>query len=58
MEKLFCMLQKATEDEESSYEFDEDVDLRTILIDTFPIYFKCSTISYHIFSSQKTWRKA
>ena len=52
------MLQKATEDEESSCEFDEDVDLRTILIDTFPIYFKCSTISYHIFSSQKTWRKA
>ena len=36
---------KATEDDESSYGSDEEMDLRTIMIDTFPIYLKCSTIS-------------
>ena len=36
---------KAMEDEESSCGFDEEMDLRTILIGTFPISLKCSTIS-------------
>ena len=36
---------KTTEDNESSGEMDEEVDLRTILIGTFPISLKCSTIS-------------
>ena len=36
---------KATEDEESCCGFGEEVDLRTIMIDTFPISLKCSTIS-------------
>ena len=36
---------KATEDKESSCGYDEEMDLRTILIGTFPISLKCSTIS-------------
>ena len=36
---------KATKNEESSCGSDEEVDLRTILIGTFPISLKCSTIS-------------
>ena len=36
---------KATKDEESSYRSDEEMDLKTILIGTFPISLKCSTIS-------------
>ena len=36
---------KATEDEEFSCRSDEEVDLRTILIGTFPISLKCSNIS-------------
>ena len=36
---------KATEDNESTKEMDEEMDLRTILIGTFPICLKCSTIS-------------
>ena len=35
---------KATEDEESSCGFDEEVDLKTIMIVTFLISLKCSTI--------------
>ena len=35
----------ATEDDESTEEMDEEMDLRTILIGTFPKYLKCSTIS-------------
>ena len=35
--------QKATKDDESSCESDEELDLRTILISTFPISLKCST---------------
>ena len=51
---------KAIEGDESTEEMDEEMDLRTILIGTFPISLKCYTISllYHIFSSQKKWRKA
>ena len=37
--------QKATEDDESSCGSDEEMDLRTILVGTFPIYLKYSTIS-------------
>ena len=48
---------KATEDEESSCESDEDMDSRTIMIRTFPISLKCSTISLTI-PYQKKWRKA
>ena len=33
-----------TEDEESSYGSDEEMDLRTIMIGTFPISLKCYTI--------------
>ena len=36
---------KTTEDEESSCGSNEEVDLRTIMIGTFPISLKCSTIS-------------
>ena len=36
---------KATKYYESTEEMDEEVDLRTILICTFPISLKCSTIS-------------
>ena len=36
---------KAIEDAESTREMDVEVDLRTILIGTFPISLKCSTIS-------------
>ena len=36
---------KATKDEESSCESDEEMDLKTILIDTFLVFLKCSTIS-------------
>ena len=36
---------KATEDEESSCGSDEEMDLKTILIDTFLVSLKCSTIS-------------
>ena len=36
---------KATKDDESTEEMDEEMDLRTILIGTFPISLKCSTIS-------------
>ena len=36
---------KAIKDEESSCESDEEMDLRTIMIGTFPICLKCSTIS-------------
>ena len=33
------------EDDESSEEMDEEMNLRTIMIGTFPIFLKCSTIS-------------
>ena len=36
---------KDAEDDESIEEMDEEMDLRTILIDIFPISLKCSTIS-------------
>ena len=36
---------KATEDEESSYRSNEEVDLKTIMIGTFPVSLKCYTIS-------------
>ena len=36
---------KATENEESSCEFDEEMDMRNIMIGTFPVSLKCSTIS-------------
>ena len=36
---------KATEDDEPTEEIDEDMDSRNILIGTFPISLKCSTIS-------------
>ena len=36
---------KDTEDEESSYGSNEEMDLKTILIGTFLVYLKCSTIS-------------
>ena len=36
---------KATKDDESTEEMDEEMDLRTILIGTFPISLKCYTIS-------------
>ena len=40
---------KATKDDESSYrstkKLDKEMDLRTIMIGTFPISLKCSTIS-------------
>ena len=36
---------KAIEDGESSCRFDVDMDLITILIGTFPMSLKCSTIS-------------
>ena len=36
---------KALEDDEFTKEMDEEMDLRTILIGTFPISLKCSTIS-------------
>ena len=36
---------KATEDDESSCGSAEEMDLRTIMVGTFPIYLKCSTIS-------------
>ena len=36
---------KATEDDESIEEMNEEMDLRTILIGTFPISLKCSNIS-------------
>ena len=36
---------KAIEDNESSCRSTEEMDLRTIMIGTFPIYLKCSTIS-------------
>ena len=36
---------RATENEESSYESDEEMDLKTILIGTFLVSLKCSTIS-------------
>ena len=36
---------KAIEDDESTKEMDEEMDLRTILIGTFPISLKCSIIS-------------
>ena len=36
---------KAMEDDESSYGSNEEIDLRTIMIGTFPISLKCSTIS-------------
>ena len=36
---------KAIEDNEYTEEIDEEVDLRTILISTYPISLKCSTIS-------------
>ena len=36
---------KVTEDEESSYGYDEEMDLRTILIGTFLVSLKCYTIS-------------
>ena len=36
---------KATKDEESNYGSDVEMDLRTILIGTFPVSLKCSTIS-------------
>ena len=51
---------KATEDDEPTEEIDEDMDSRNILIGTFPISLKCSTISQSLpyFSSQKKWRKA
>ena len=35
---------KATKDDESTEEMDEEMDVRTILIGTFPISLKCSTI--------------
>ena len=35
---------KVTEDEESSYGSDEEMDLRTILVGTFPISLKCYII--------------
>ena len=35
----------ATEDDESTEEMNEEMDLRTILIGTFPKYLKCTTIS-------------
>ena len=35
----------AIEDDESNCGSDEEMDLRTILISTFPISLKCSTIS-------------
>ena len=47
---------KATEDEESSYESDEEMDLKTILIGTFLASLKCSTISLtlpYIFKSNE-----
>ena len=36
---------KATKDKDSSCGYDKEVDLRTILIGTFPISLNCSTIS-------------
>ena len=36
---------KATEDKESSCESDEEIDLKTIMIGTFLVSLKCSTIS-------------
>ena len=52
---------KATKNEKSSCGFDEEVDLRTILIGTFPISFKMFYYFSNFtifFSSQKRWRKA
>ena len=36
---------KTTEDNESTKEIDEKMDFKTIMIGTFPISLKCSTIS-------------
>ena len=36
---------KAIEDDESNCGSDEEIDFRTIMIGTFPISLKCSTIS-------------
>ena len=48
---------KATEDEESSCGSDEEMDLKTIMIGTFPIYLKCYTIYLtllYFFKSKET----
>ena len=51
---------KATKEDESSCRSTEEMDLGTILIGTFPISLKCSTISLTLpnSSSKKRWRKA
>ena len=51
---------KAIEDEESSCEFDEEMDLKTIMIGTFLVSLKRSTISLTIpyFSKSKNMEKS
>ena len=47
---------KATKDDEFSCKSDEEMDLRTIMIGTFPISLKCSTVSLtlpYFFKSKK-----
>ena len=42
---------KAIEDDESNCGSDEEIDFRTIMIGTFPISLKCSTISLTLTTS-------